>query len=101
MPHDGVGGADTLATSERKVATTAIIIVFHIQCEIVGLEEKRLDVLERRMRDPVRVVVLHVDELRVRLNRRQDHPVERKEQHEDDDRERQIDVTTRRGVDIR
>src|SRR6266404_3226455 len=57
---------------------------------IVALEQQLVDVLEGRIPGPERIELLEVDQLLVRFDRRQAHPVERKQQDEDDDRQRQI-----------
>ena len=46
---------------------------------------------QRRAGGPERIVIAEIGELVVRLQRRDRHPVERKQEHEDEDRERQID----------
>ncbi len=58
---------------------------------IGGLEQEILDVVERRPPPPITAVILVVGELVVRLHGRDGHPVEREQQHEDEDRERQVD----------
>ncbi len=56
---------------------------------IARLEQQLVDVLERRPDDPERVVGIHVDELFVRFDGGQHHPVEREQQHDQDQRQRQ------------
>jgi len=48
---------------------------------ILGLEEQMLEMIERRAVDPPRVEAL-VEELLVRLDARESHPVEGEQQHE-------------------
>ena len=56
-----------------------------------GLEEKVLDVLERRPDHPERAVLGVVGQLVVRFDGGDRHPVEREQQHEHEDRQRQVD----------
>src|SRR6266699_2105888 len=46
--------------------------------------------LERRRPGPERIEALEVEQLLVRLDRRERHPIEREQQHEENERERQI-----------
>ena len=65
--------------------------MFQSQPGIGGLEEQVLDVLERRPDHPERAVVGVVGQLVVGFDRGDRHPVEREQQHEDEDRQRQVD----------
>src|SRR5690606_16774720 len=67
-----------------------------------GLEQKLLDVLQRWMNNPERIVSVHIDELLIRFDRRQRHPIERKKQDDDDDEQRKIerDKTVQRCLEV-
>ncbi len=57
----------------------------------MALEQQLVDMLEGRIPGPERIIGVEVDQLIVRFDRRQPHPVEREQQDEDDDRQRQIE----------
>src|SRR5215470_11242450 len=57
---------------------------------IAGFKQQFLNVLERRRRRPEWIEAVEIEQLLVRFDRRQRHPVEREQEHDQDDRERQI-----------
>src|SRR6266446_10411781 len=57
---------------------------------IIALEQELMEMFEGRTQGPERVELVEIEQLLVWLHRCQRHPVEWKQQDDDDDRERQI-----------
>ena len=89
QPHDRIGGEHAGGDRQHGGSRRDIHRVPQ-PARILGFEQQLLDVLQRRMHHPERVVGLHVDQLLVGFDRRQPHPVEREQQHDEDDEQRQI-----------
>ena len=88
--HDRVGGHHARDQRQRGRADRDVHGVPH-PARIVGLEQQLVEMLERRVDDPPGIVGLHVDQLVVRFDAGQRHPVEREQQDDQEQDERQID----------
>ena len=69
---------------------------------IVAFEQQLVDMLECRIPGPERIELVEIEQLLVRFDRRQTHPVEREQQDEHDDRQRQVkrDEAPRQGLQV-
>ena len=58
---------------------------------IVALEQQLVDMLEGRRPGPERIEAVEIEQLLVRLDGGERHPVEREQQHDQDEGQRQIE----------